>query len=135
MGELDLLSRGISDIASQIRERKISPVELTQAAISHAERMQHVLGSFITLTPELALRQAQEMETLLMRGEYLGPLHGIPIGLKDMILTEGVRTTDGGKTAGKLCAGLGRPSSREVQSGWSGSPGQGKYARDGRWIH
>jgi aspartyl-tRNA(Asn)/glutamyl-tRNA(Gln) amidotransferase subunit A len=97
MGELDLLSSGIGDIAPQIRERKISPVELTRAAIAHAERMQHVLSSFITLTPELALRQAQEMETLLMRGEYLGPLHGIPIGLKDMILTQGVRTTDGGK--------------------------------------
>ena len=97
MGELDLLFSGIGDIAPQIRERKISPVELTLAAIAHAERMQRVLSSFITLTPELALRQAQEMETLLMRGEYLGPLHGIPIGLKDMILTQGVRTTDGGK--------------------------------------
>ena len=97
MGNLDLLSQGITEIAPQIRERKISPVELTQAAIAHAERMQDVLTSFITLTPELALRQAQEMETLLMRGEYLGPLHGIPIGLKDMILTQGVRTTDGGK--------------------------------------
>ena len=97
MAELGLLSQTISELAPRIKSRELSPVEVTQAAIAHAERMQPILKSFITLTPELALRRAQELESSLMRGEYLGPLHGVPIGLKDMLLTKGVRTTDGGK--------------------------------------
>ena len=97
MAELGLLSHTISELAPRIKSREVSPVEVTQAAIAHAERMQPILKSFITLTPELALRQAQDLEKRLIRGEYLGPLHGIPIGLKDMLLTKGVRTTDGGK--------------------------------------
>ena len=97
MVELGLLSQNISELAPRIKAREVSPVEVTQAAIAHAERMQPILKSFITLTPEQALRRAQDLEGLLMRGEYLGPLHGIPIGLKDMLLTKGVRTTDGSK--------------------------------------
>jgi aspartyl-tRNA(Asn)/glutamyl-tRNA(Gln) amidotransferase subunit A len=97
MAELGLLSQNISELAPRIKAREVSPVEVTQDAIAHAERMQPILKSFITLTPERALRQAQDLEGRLMRGEYLGPLHGIPIGLKDMLLTKGVRTTDGGK--------------------------------------
>ena len=97
MAELGLLSQTISELAPRIKSREVSPVEVTECALEHAERMQPILKSFITLTPDLALRRAQELEQMLMRGEYLGPLHGIPIGLKDMLLTTGVRTTDGGK--------------------------------------
>jgi aspartyl-tRNA(Asn)/glutamyl-tRNA(Gln) amidotransferase subunit A len=97
MEELGPLSLSISELAPQIKARKISPVEVTQAAIAHAKRMQPILNSFITLDEDGALHQAQEAESHLMRGEYLGPLHGIPIGLKDMLLTKGLRTTDGGK--------------------------------------
>ena len=97
MAGLGLLSQNISELAPRIKAREVSPVEVTQDAIAHAERMQPILKSFITLTPERALRQAQDLEGRLMRGEYLGPLHGIPIGLKDMLMTKGVRTTDGGK--------------------------------------
>ena len=97
MKELGPLSNHIHEVAPLVKSRKLSPVELTRAAIDHAERMQPVLKSFITLTPELALRQAQKLENMLMRGEWLGPLHGIPVGLKDMLLTKGVLTTDGSK--------------------------------------
>ena len=97
MKELGPLSYHIHEVAPLVKSRKLSPVELTRAAIDHAERMQPTLKSFITLTPELALRQAQKLESMLMRGEWLGPLHGIPVGLKDMLLTKGVLTTDGSK--------------------------------------
>ena len=97
MADLGLLSLNISELAPKIKSREVSPVEVAQAATAHAERMQPHLNSFITFTPELALEQAQSMERLLMRGEYLGPLHGIPMGLKDMLCTKDVRTTDGSK--------------------------------------
>lgn len=98
MTELGVLLDNIWEIAPKIRSRQISPVEITLAAIAHAERMQPILNTFITLTPDEALQQAHELEGQLMKGEYLGPLHGVPIGVKDMFLTKGVRTTDGGKT-------------------------------------
>ncbi len=97
MSELGPLSNNIHEVAPLVKSRELSPVELTRAAIDHAERMQPVLKSFITLTPELALRQAQKLEGMLMRGEWLGPLHGVPVGLKDMLETKGVLTTDGSK--------------------------------------
>src|SRR5690348_10572493 len=88
----------ISELAVAIRSREISPVEVTTASIVHAERMQPILNGFITFTPDEALQQAHDLERRLMKGDYLGPLHGVPIGIKDMLLTKGIRTTDGGKT-------------------------------------
>ena len=97
MADLGLLSLSIGELAPMIKGRQVSPVEVTQAAISHAERMQPIINSFISPTPELALRQAQELESQLMRGNYLGPLHGIPIGLKDQFAYKGVLSTNGSK--------------------------------------
>jgi aspartyl-tRNA(Asn)/glutamyl-tRNA(Gln) amidotransferase subunit A len=95
--QLGGLLDGIWELAPRIKARQVSPVEVTAAAIAQAERMQPIVNSFITLVPELALQQAHELERLLMSGEYLGPLHGIPIGVKDAFLTAGIRTTDGSK--------------------------------------
>lgn len=97
MAELSILFDDIWELALKIKAREISPVEVTTAAIAHAERMQPILKSFITMTPDLALRQAQDLERRMMKGEYLGPLHGVPIGVKDMLLTSGIRTTNGEK--------------------------------------
>lgn len=98
MTELGVLLDDIWELAPKIKARQISPVEVTTAALAHAERMQPILNTFITLLPDLALREAQDLERRLMKGEYLGPLHGIPLGVKDMFLTKGVRTTDGSKS-------------------------------------
>src|SRR5690606_26505946 len=77
--------------------KKVSPVELTEAALAEAMRLQPQLCSFITILHDEARRQAKESEAALMRGEYRGPLHGIPIGIKDNIATAGIRTTVGSK--------------------------------------
>lgn len=97
MGTPDMLTLTITELAPKIRARHISPVELTEAALAQAERLQPRLGTFITLLHDTARQQAKEQEAAIMRGEYRGPLQGIPIGIKDNIATAGLRTTVGSK--------------------------------------
>jgi aspartyl-tRNA(Asn)/glutamyl-tRNA(Gln) amidotransferase subunit A len=95
MASNELLSSTIADLAPRIRSGEVSPVELTEAALSHAETIQPVLNTFITLMSDQAMAQAREEEAAIARGEYKGPLQGIPIGLKDNLATAGIRTTLG----------------------------------------
>ena len=85
--------RTILDIASQLRTRKLSPVELTKVCLARIEKLNPVLSAFITVTADLALQQAREAEAEIQRGHWRGPLHGIPIALKDLIDVAGTRTT------------------------------------------
>lgn len=97
MADAALTTLTISELAARIKARDVSPVEVTEAALARAERLQPTLNAFITLLHEQARSQAKEQEAALMRGEYRGPLHGIPIGIKDNIATAGIRTTVGSK--------------------------------------
>ncbi len=97
MADSDLLTLTISELAPRIKAKEISPVELTEAALAQADRLQPKLNSFITLLHDQARAQAKEQEAALMRGEYRGPLHGIPIGIKDNIATAHIKTTVGSK--------------------------------------
>ena len=90
-----LLDLTISELAPRIASREVSPVEVTEAALARADRLQPKLNSFITLLHERALARARELESELADGKYRGPLHGIPIGIKDNIATRGIRTTVG----------------------------------------
>jgi aspartyl-tRNA(Asn)/glutamyl-tRNA(Gln) amidotransferase subunit A len=83
----------IFDLASRLRLRKISSVEITRACLERIEQQNLTLNAFITVMAESALREAQTAEAEIARGEWRGPLHGIPIALKDLIDTAGVRTT------------------------------------------
>ena len=76
-----------------LRGKMVSPVELTQACLQRIERYNPVVNAFITVTGESALGRAREMEAEFHRGKWRGPLHGIPIALKDNIDTAGIRTT------------------------------------------
>src|SRR5450759_3727841 len=83
----------LTEAAEQIRTRKLSPLELTRACVARIEQLNPVLNAFITVTAELALEQARQAETEITAGHWRGPLHGIPIGLKDLLDTTGIRTT------------------------------------------
>ena len=69
------------------------PVELTRSCLDRIEKLNPTLNAFVTVTAESALAQARAAESEISRGEWRGPLHGIPIALKDLIDTAGVRTT------------------------------------------
>ncbi|HTO61969.1 MAG TPA: amidase [Bradyrhizobium sp.] len=83
------------ELAARIARKDVSPVEVTRAVLTRAERMQGDLNCFITLCADEAIAQAQEAERQVMAGVPLGPLHGIPITVKDIVNTRGVRTTFG----------------------------------------
>jgi aspartyl-tRNA(Asn)/glutamyl-tRNA(Gln) amidotransferase subunit A len=91
----DLATWSIQEAAEQVRRKRISPVELTNACLARIERLNPALNAFITVTAESALATAREAEAEVQRGRWRGPLHGIPIALKDLFDTAGVRTTAG----------------------------------------
>ncbi len=83
----------ISDLAPRLRRREVSPVEITQGCLARIEKSDPALNAFITVMAESALEEAREAEAEILRGEWRGPLHGVPVALKDLIDTAGVRTT------------------------------------------
>jgi aspartyl-tRNA(Asn)/glutamyl-tRNA(Gln) amidotransferase subunit A len=93
----DLAYASIAEIAPKLADGKISPLELTQACLDRIARFEPVINAFITVTAEEALAQARSAEGEIHRGQYRGPLHGIPIAQKDLMFTRGVRTTGGSK--------------------------------------
>jgi len=88
-------SSTISDLAPRLRQKEISPVDVTRDCLSRIENLNPRLNAFITVMAESALNEARIAETEILQGRWRGPLHGIPIALKDLIDTEGVRTTSG----------------------------------------
>ena len=83
----------ILELASQLRLGKLSPVELTNDCLARIKKLNPALNAFITVTADLALQQAREAEAEIQRGQWRGPLHGIPIALKDLIDMAGTHTT------------------------------------------
>ena len=83
----------IAEAAPLIRDGRLSPVELTQAYLQRIGEIDGRLDSYVTLLPDRALEQARQAEAEIAAGNYRGPLHGIPIGLKDLYDTAGIRTT------------------------------------------
>ncbi len=83
----------LSEASQLVRSKKVSPVELTRECLSRIERLNPKLNAFITVTADSALAEARQAEAEIQHERWRGPLHGIPIGLKDLIDTAGVRTT------------------------------------------
>jgi aspartyl-tRNA(Asn)/glutamyl-tRNA(Gln) amidotransferase subunit A len=89
----ELAFASLTGAAAWLRAGKVSPVELVRACLGRIESQNPLLNAFITVTAESALREAHAAEAEMRRGAWRGPLHGIPVALKDMIDTSGVRTT------------------------------------------
>ncbi len=97
MSDEDLCYLSIAEAAAMIADRRLSPVELTQAVLARIDALNPRVNAYITVTADEALGEARDAEAAIMADGYLGPLHGIPLGLKDLFDTQGVRTTAGSK--------------------------------------
>ncbi len=92
----DLCWMSATELARAIRQRQLSPVEVTRAVLDRIERINPGLNAFVTVTDRTAMRSARAAEKKLMRrGASLGPLHGVPFSTKDLVTTKGIRTTFG----------------------------------------
>ncbi len=95
MPDAQLAFMSATDLAASIRARRVSPVEVVRAALDRINAAQPVLNAFITVAEDQAMAHAHAAEAALMRGDPIGPLHGVPVAVKDLVPTEGIRTTWG----------------------------------------
>ncbi len=84
-----------TELAALIRARTLSPVEVTEAVLARIHRLNGATRAYITVADEYAMRAAQEAEAAVLRGDPLGVLHGVPVSVKDLSYTKGIRTTRG----------------------------------------
>src|SRR5262249_4479591 len=89
----DLAYLTMTDAAALLRTRRLSPVELTRAILDRIDRLDSKVGAFITVARDEAMTAARAAEREIATGKYRGPLHGIPVGVKDTHYTKGLRTT------------------------------------------
>lgn len=98
MNDEDLCFTPASQLRERIARKDLSPVEATRAVLARIEALEPGLNAFATLTADAAVAAAREAEDAVMRGDLLGPLHGIPVTVKDMVVTAGVPTEFGSRT-------------------------------------
>ena len=93
----ELLFETIETVGNAIKNKQISPVELTQMTLNQIHEHEPRVNAFITVMEEEAMAQAKQLEAELLNNQRRGPLHGIPIAVKDILQTKGVKTTGGSK--------------------------------------
>jgi len=110
----DLCYMPATALAAAIRAKKLSPVELVRAVLARLDETNDRINAFCTLTEEDATRAARQAENAVMRGDRLGILHGLPVSIKDLLLTRGVRTMSGSRTREKYVADEDAPAVARV---------------------
>ncbi len=105
----DLHFLTITEAARLIEQRRLSPVDLTQAYLRRIEAIDPQLNAYLLVTADRALAQARVAEAEIAAGRYRGPMHGIPVALKDIYCTAGIRTTCHSRTRADYVPGSTRP--------------------------
>ncbi len=93
----DIPFLSLAELAGFIERKEITPVDAVEAYLKRIEDVNPKLNAFIRVLKEQALQEAASATSEIVNGRYLGPLHGIPVGVKDQIHTRGIRTTDASK--------------------------------------
>ena len=95
MNRSDIPFLSAAELADLIQRKEVSPVEATEAYLERIDQVDSKLNAYITVTRDVALAAAREAEAAIAGGGYRGPMHGIPVGVKDQFWTRGIRTTTG----------------------------------------
>jgi aspartyl-tRNA(Asn)/glutamyl-tRNA(Gln) amidotransferase subunit A len=95
MAPEDILELNLTDLSKRIAARELSSAEAVKTALTHLDQLEGKLNAFITVLREQAPAQAKQADAEIARGNYRGPLHGVPVTIKDMFETAGVLTTGG----------------------------------------
>jgi aspartyl-tRNA(Asn)/glutamyl-tRNA(Gln) amidotransferase subunit A len=93
----EVLWHSALDLAAAIRAKRVSPVDIAETILARLDAVNPRLNAFCLVTRDVALRDAHEAEIAVTKGEPIGPLHGVPLSLKDVIFTRGLRTTGGSR--------------------------------------
>lgn len=105
----DLTSRSAAELVELVRTRAVSPVEIAEAHLKRIDALNPMLNAIVTPAPDF-IERAREAEAAVMRGDSLGPLHGLPVTIKDAINTAGLRTTSGSRLRANHVPRLDAPS-------------------------
>src|SRR5579864_5874449 len=97
---MDLTALTIDAARSALQERKITAISLAEAFYSKIEKDDAEIGAYLALSKERAMEQAVRVDSLAAKGEKLPPLAGVPVGIKDVMVTRNLRTTAGSKVLG-----------------------------------
>ena len=97
MGETDVVFQSVAELSRLIKSKQVSPVEVTEAYLTRIDNLDFKFNAYLTVCRQQALDQARQAEAAIARGEYLGPMHGIPVAVKDQLWTQGIRTTGGSR--------------------------------------
>ena len=91
----EFASATATELVHLVRSKQVSPIELVESFLGRIDRLDTQLHSFLLVTRDDAMKSAADAEAAVMRGDQLGPLHGLPIAIKDSQMTGGIRTTQG----------------------------------------
>ena len=97
MDKADIPFLSAAELAQLIEKAEVSPVEATEAYLDRIDELDFKFNSYLTVCRKEALQTAREAERAIAQGNYLGPLHGIPVGVKDQLWTKGIRSTGGSR--------------------------------------
>ena len=97
MSETGIIYKSVAELSQLIESKQVSPVEVVEAYLDRIDKLDFKFNSFLTVCRQEVLEQALKAETAITKGEYLGPMHGIPVGVKDQLWTKDVRTTGGSR--------------------------------------
>ena len=97
MSETGIVYKSVAELSRLIESKQVSPVEVAEAYLSRIDELDFKFNSYLTVCRQEVLEQALEAEAASTNGAYLGPMHGIPVGVKDQLWTKDVRTTGGSR--------------------------------------
>lgn len=87
----------VAELSGLIERREVSPVEVTEAYLARIDGLDFKLNAYLTVCRDEALQAARDAEQAISQGNYLGPMHGIPVAVKDQFWTKGIRSTGGSR--------------------------------------